>query len=276
MLQTIINKFGINYKLKGVNIWYQCPFHNGKSYTSFSVDKNTGLYYCFKCGARGCVSFGDKKTIKSIILNKPEEPNFKQVKVSKDGLCYFGNYLRTRNINTSILDFLINFNFGLSVMNDGNYILQLIVSNCASYNYVVNPISFKKVFKAWGKGSRAIPFITNHKTKFKESKYIYIFEGLEDLLAFIELNYYEIDFRYSEFVCLFGITNINKVFINENKQYFLCLDNDTSGQEVVNKYSNYDNVFKIELAINGNIINGIKDWNELLINYKDNIEFYDV
>lgn len=277
MINKIISQFGTNYKKRGVNMWYQCPFHNGKSFTSFSVDSQTGLYYCFNfnCGAKGSVNKQTKEEFKAIKQEtKQEQTEYKQPSYSADGCIFFKKYIETRFINPDVVDNLAGFIFGYYYnQNKNTNTIKLIVNDSASYNYVTDSQN-KKIWKGWSKGSQAKPFKTYHKIKYNKetiNKNIYIFEGLEDLLSFIELYNTDIDYSCSVFICLFGITNINKIKINTQYSYYLCLDNDKAGAETLTKYSVYENTFKVELAINNKIIDSVKDWNELLIKYKEEI-----
>jgi DNA primase len=67
---------------------------------------------------------------------------------------------------------------------------------------------------------------------------------------------------------LFGVTNINKIKIKTEHTYYFCLDNDRAGTETIAKYSHLDNIYKVEMVINGKLINGCKDWNELIVKFK--------
>lgn len=275
MINKIISKFGTNYKKRGVNLWYQCPFHHGKSYTSFSVDINTGLYYCFNggCGAKGSIKKLSKEEFKAIKKEQiKQETEYKQPSYNLDGRIFLKKYIETRMINPDIINNLQGFITGYyHNQNKNTNTIKLIVNDSASYNYVTDSNNFK-IWKGWAKGSTAKPFSTYHKTQYNKetiNKNVYIYEGLEDLLSFIELYNNDIDYSCSVFVCLFGITNINKIKIKPEHSYYLCLDNDKAGAETLNKYSVYDNTFKVELAINNKIIDGVKDWNELLIKYNN-------
>jgi hypothetical protein len=47
------------------------------------------------------------------------------------------------------------------------------------------------------------------------------------------------------------------------------LDNDTAGAETIARYSHLDNIYKVEMAIDGELVNGCKDWNELIVKQKE-------
>ena len=67
----------------------------------------------------------------------------------------------------------------------------------------------------------------------------YIFEGLEDSLAFIELYFDSIDLTKSVFVVTFGCTNFSKVTINiPEYEYFFCLDNDKDSKKYFDIFKN--------------------------------------
>lgn len=274
MINKIIKKFGNNYKKKGVDYWYQCPFHKGKSYTSFSVDSLTGLYYCFKCGIKGSVKKLSKEEYKQVKQKEIKQTEYKQPSYNLDGRVFFKKYIATRAINPDVIDNLSGFTTGYYYNSNKNTnTIKLIINNSASYNYVTDSIN-QKIWKGWSKGSIAKPFSTFHKTKYiKElpNKRIFLFEGLEDLLSFIELYNTDIDYSCSVFVCLFGVTNINKIKIKTEHTYFFCLDNDRAGVETIAKYSHLDNIYKVEMAIDGKLINGCKDWNELIVKHKQGV-----
>ena len=42
-------------EMRGDELYALCPFHNDKHVGSFSVNRHTGRYFCFACGARGGV-----------------------------------------------------------------------------------------------------------------------------------------------------------------------------------------------------------------------------
>lgn len=71
----IIEKFGSDYKDAGDEIRYCCPFCNqkrGKSDNDYKLYASIelGLFYCFKCGARGFVGKPKKTDTNNDIYNK--------------------------------------------------------------------------------------------------------------------------------------------------------------------------------------------------------------
>lgn len=275
MINKIINKFGTNYKKKGDDICYQCPYHNGKSFNSFRVSISKGIYQCFNCGMKGSVAKMTKEEFKQTKQKETkQEQTYKQPSYNPDGYIFFKKYIATRAINPDIINNLSGFTTGYYFnQNKNTNTIKLIVNDSASYNYVTDSLN-KKIWKGWSKGSVAKPFSTFHKVKYiKESpsKKVFLFEGIEDLLSFIELYNAEIDYSFSVFVCLFGVTNINKIKIKAEHTYYFCLDNDKAGAETIAKYSHLDNIYKVEMAIDGKLVNGCKDWNELIVKHKQGV-----
>lgn len=261
----IINEFGTNYKLKSGVMWYKCPYHGGKSYTSFNVNVSKGLYKCFKCGEKGIVTKAKKEYKTNHIpystIQKTETiKEFKQIPTNIKGFEYFISYLFTRLITFNINNLGLRDKFTYHTDYNNNNVLGLVVNDNARYNYVTDADN-KKVWKGWSKGSQANPLTLKHFL-FKELKHLYIFEGLEDLIAYNQLYLNGVDYTTSKFICLFGISNFNKLsFENPDITYNICLDNDTATNNLLAQH----NIFYQE---NINLIEvedlTCKDFNEYL------------
>jgi DNA primase len=272
MLNKIINRFGNNYKSKNKELWYRCPFHKGQSFTSFSVNKTTGFYKCFKCCESGVV--GDdsiNKQPQPIILPKEEEINKLIIpnpsELAKDRFC---KYLQTRGINKETID---NYNFDCCFSAKGVGVINNKKSGVYGYWLdVTNRITLGKdgaKAKRWIAGSRADYVIIKHKEETIVDR-VFVFEGLEDLFSFIQLNP-DINFRGSVLISIFGVTNLQKTLrdIGNNKvDVCLCLDNDKAATDSINKrppikgtYYSYVNILQEHQ---------VKDWNELLIKQQSN------
>lgn len=261
----IIEKFGNNYKIKGDAIWYNCPFHPNREDPTFNASISKGVYKCFSCGASGHIMKGVKSTTPYIYTPKAEEPTkeFKQVKPSNDGYFAFKKYIKTRQIDINIDDFNLSNKFSY-YYDKGIHYVGLLVSDKARYTYYLNN-DYTKKNKIWKKGSQATPFYFTHKD-FKECKNLYIFEGFEDCLAFIEL--YNVDFTISKFCVIFGIGNVNKIdFRDLNVLYKFCVDNDDAGTSMVrNAIINNSNIKLTMVSPDSKV----KDFNEELIFIKNN------
>ena len=292
MLNKIINRFGNNYKAKNKELWYPCPFHKGKSFTSFSVNKTTGFYKCFKCGESGIVGSSDSiKDKKNIYIPKEKDKSkFIPKLPNQEGINYMVNYLSTRGLDSIKTSKLLSI-FGVRVAGedytqDGykwdykkvdkittykiqqGYIIGINFGKNARYEYKVDT-NFNKVFKCWAFCSENI-YLELKKQDAKTEK-VFIFEGLEDLLSFIILNENNINFDNSSFVSIFGVTNLQKTLrdIGNNRvDLYLCLDNDKAATDSINKrppikgtYYSYVNILQE---------NQVKDWNELLIKQQSN------
>jgi hypothetical protein len=272
MLQSlIINQFGNKYKIRSKDMWYQCPFHNGKSYTSFSVNINTGLYHCFKCNAKGKVRSNNNNFIKKVEYVAPvvkKELSYKPTpnQLGKDK---FKQYIKNRGINIDV-DSFNSFNF-----NYNNQQIGLIIDEDSVYNYYLDENNkIKKIdgksLKLWSKGSECQPFYFKHQTH-TSCKNLYISEGLEDILAFI--NVYEdiLDFTTSDFCCLFGIYNLNPnnfsyLNINQCKDIVVnfCVDNDEAAKKRINEFTDEVDVNYVDQTSILQDYN-VKDFNELLL-----------
>jgi hypothetical protein len=292
MLNKIINRFGNNYKSKNKELWYPCPFHKGQSFTSFSVNKITGFYKCFKCGESGIVGASDSiKDKKNIYIPKEKDKSkFTPKLPNQEGINYIVNYLSTRGLDSIKTSKLLSI-FGVRLVGedytqDGykwdykkvdkittykiqqGYIIGINFGKNARYEYKVDT-NFNKVFKGWAFCSENI-YLELKKQDAKTEK-VFIFEGLEDLLSFIILNENNINFDNSSFVSIFGVTNLQKTLrdIGNNKvDVCLCLDNDKAASDSINKrppikgtYYSYANILQE---------NQVKDWNELLIKQQSN------
>ncbi len=292
MLNKIINRFGNNYKAKNKELWYPCPFHKGKSFTSFSVNKTTAFYKCFKCGESGIVGVGDSiKDKKNIYIPKEKDKSkFIPKLPNQEGINYMVNYLSTRGLDSIKTSKLLSI-FGVRLVGEDyteygykwdfkkvdkittykmqqGYIIGINFGKKARYEYKVDT-NFNKVFKGWAFCSENI-YLELKKQDAKTEK-VFIFEGLEDLLSFIILNENNINFDNSSFVSIFGVTNLQKTLrdIGNNRvDVCLCLDNDKAATDSINKrppikgtYYSYVNILQE---------NQVKDWNELLIKQQSN------
>jgi hypothetical protein len=296
MLNSIINKFGSNYKIKGNNIWFKCKFHNGNSFNCFSVDKNTGLYYCFKCGAKGKVNGTHTDSNKVVKQSKEKDKaQFINKLPNQQGINYMVNYLATRHLDSNITSKLLQL-FNMRIVGEDfteygykwdykkvgkvatykiqqGYIIGVNVGSYARYEYKVDT-NFNKVYKGWGYLSDGKPLeLKKSDAVIKNS---FIFEGFEDLIAFIILELNNIDFNTSNFICLFGIHNINKIDVtNPDINYYFGFDEDEAGFDKASKYI-ASNIYWVEKSIGEYKINGVKDFNELHNHYKANYEYFNL
>ena len=250
----IISEFGTNYKLKSGAMWYKCPYHDGKGYTSFNVSIDKGLYKCFNCGAKGSIKqvkkeYKNNYIPQSTIQKEEIKKEFTQLPTNIKGFEYFISYLFTRLITFNINNLGLGDKFTYSKDYNNNNVLGLVVNNNARYNYVTDKYN-KKVWKGWEKGSQASPLTLKHFLYSGNLKQLYIFEGLEDLIAYNQLYYSDIDYKVSKFICIFGISNFNKLsFENLDITYNICLDNDEASNNLVAKHSIFyqDNINLIEV-----------------------------
>jgi hypothetical protein len=154
----------------------------------------------------------------------------------------------------------------LLVVNKDNFI----------YKYRMNDIKDTKAkglsVKQAVAGSVIEPFYFNdirYNPQGEPVKY-YIFEGLEDSLAFIELYFDSIDLTKSIFVVTFGCTNFSKITINTPEcEYFFCLDNDKDSKKYFDifKNKNSKNISLYGTKIKGYVPNEeYKDFNQQLNN----------
>jgi len=51
-VETLLQQIGIRYRLAGDEAVAKCPYHND-GHPSWSVNINSGIFYCFACGAKG-------------------------------------------------------------------------------------------------------------------------------------------------------------------------------------------------------------------------------
>jgi len=269
MINNIINQFGTSYKRRRNELSYLCPFHNDRRIGSFSVNILTGRYHCFSCGAKGVVKNSNKYIpYKKTIIKEEEEKKIKyKINNSVDGYNSFKKYIKNRGI-TLDLDIFKNLRF-----TKYKNIIGLIINKKAVYNYYLDDnYNIRKneeniSIKGWMNGSNAEPFYLINK-EFKKIQNLYIFEGLEDILSFINL--FEVNYENDAFVSLFGITNIGQIdFENRFKDVniFLCLDNDNPVNKLI-KIKNYINKIKKIHFFKTLQENNVKDWNELLIKHQ--------
>jgi hypothetical protein len=153
------------------------------------------------------------------------------------------------------------------------YIIGVNVGSYARYEYKVDT-NFNKVYKGWGYLSDGKPLeLKKSDAVIKNS---FIFEGFEDLIAFIILELNNIDFNTSNFICLFGIHNINKIDVtNPDINYYFGFDEDEAGFDKASKYI-ASNIYWVEKSIGEYKINGVKDFNELHNHYKANYEYFNL
>lgn len=52
-IPALLTELGLKYRLIDDEAFSSCPFHSPDSRPSFSVNTNSGIYYCFACGAKG-------------------------------------------------------------------------------------------------------------------------------------------------------------------------------------------------------------------------------
>ena len=120
-------------------------------------------------------------------------------------------------------------------------LLLIVNKDSFIYKYRMNEIQETKAkglsVKQAVAGSIIEPFYFNdirYNPQGEPTTY-YIFEGLEDSLAFIELYFNSIDLTKSVFVVTFGCTNFSKIKILPDDNYIFCLDNDEDSKKYYNK-----------------------------------------
>lgn len=120
-------------------------------------------------------------------------------------------------------------------------LLLIVNKDSFIYKYRMNNIQETKAkglsVKQAVAGSIIEPFYFNDVRYNPQGEPVnyYIFEGLEDSLAFIELYFDSIDLTKSVFVVTFGCTNFSKIKIHPDNNYIFCLDNDEDSKKYYNK-----------------------------------------
>lgn len=285
----IIDKFGTSFKQRGNEMLYLCPKHNDTKIGSFSVNINTGQYNCFACNFKGSVlSKKDMQVNISIVEYKTEEKekiwlNNDKLKHNQRAYNRFKSYLNHRGINSNLLD---DFNITITGWGaEDSYSCGVVVGENSVYKYTLNldnslKISNNTKLKMWVKNSDAIPLLLFPKqftTDDNGAVDFYIFEGLEDLIAFYNLCKGSgfMFFNKSCFVCLFGIYNIAKLNLellaknNIDNKFYWCCDNDNVARLKFKEFYNKINQQLINLS-SVLEVNNVKDYNELLVSYKIN------
>lgn len=173
---TIADKFyNLGVQLKGNRIEQKCKCPNcvtlGKTNindTCLSVNLNTGLYLCHKCGWKGCVDEKEyKREEMQIIYKIPEKPNI--TKLSDEALKYF----ESRAINQEVI--LAN---KIAMTKDGNGIVFPYFRNEQLINYKTRLLKEKKFFQA----KDAEPIMYN-LDRIQGQKEIIVCEGEFDSLS---------------------------------------------------------------------------------------------
>ena len=173
---TIADKFyNLGVQLKGNRIEQKCKCPNcvtlGKTNindTCLSVNLNTGLYLCHKCGWKGCVAEKEyKREEMQIIYKIPEKPNI--TKLSDEALKYF----ESRAINQEVI--LAN---KIAMTKDGNGIVFPYFRNEQLINYKTRLLKEKKFFQA----KDAEPIMYN-LDRIQGQKEIIVCEGEFDSLS---------------------------------------------------------------------------------------------
>lgn len=266
MLEKIYKRFGEDGEITSSGVTYPCPFHKGTETGSFYVCPEKGIYNCFSCGAKGSIL--NKKEINDLKLTKTttkttENKEFISYKPNKYGSKKLIEYLETREIWYDFNEF--DFQDKLACITDNSgYKLVLIVDDKSNYVYYLNDYNQKKN-KGWKKNSKITNIFNFKHESFEKTENIFVFEGFEDCLAYIEMYNYFIDFTNSVFCILFGVYNIKKLNFNlKNVNYFLCVDNDKAGLEMSLKAPKQKNIYTLNP-----IDKEVKDYNELLVKHKN-------
>ena len=131
----------------------------------------------------------------------------------------------------------------------------------------------KKLRKHWMKGSTLHPFYFGNES----ASNLAIFEGLEDCLAWVEIQQYtNKDFKIKDycFCITFSATNFNKIKIgsDETKNYIFCLDNDEASMNAYKQIYNkeYDGLEGyVDYTLSYQLPHSeVKDFNDMLLNFE--------
>lgn len=235
---TISDKFfGLGIQIKSSKIEQKCKCPNcvivGKtniSDTCLSINLNTGLYNCHKCGWKGCVAENEFKRNEMIITYKlPEKPNI--TKLTDEAIKFF----EERGINQEVL--LLN---KIAITNDKNGIVFPYFRNGQLINYKTRLIKEKKFFQA----KEAEPIMYN-LDRLQGQKEIIVCEGEFDALSFEVAGY-------------INHTSVNQGAPNENDTNV-----DKKLECITNCYEVFENAETIYLAVDTDN-NGIRLQKELI------------
>ena len=235
---TIIDKFislGVEVKSNRTEQKVKCPncVTIGKTNindTCLSINLSTGLYNCFKCGWKGCVSEKENRFEKMQIVYKlPEKPNI--TKLSKEALYYF----ESRGINQSVI--LKN---KIAMSSGGKGIIFPYFRNGQLINYKTRLLHEKKFFQA----KEAEPIMYN-LDRLQGQKEIIVCEGEFDSLSW-EVAGFE------------NHTTVNQGAPNENDNNV-----DKKLECITNCYDIFENAETIYIAVDTDN-NGVRLQKELI------------
>lgn len=261
---TITDKFyslGIQIKSNRVEQKCKCPncVTLGKTNindTCLSINLNTGLYNCHKCGWKGCVAEKEyKREEMQIIYKIPEKPNI--TKLSDEALKYF----ESRSISQEII--LSN---KIAMTKDGNGIVFPYFRNGQLINYKTRLLKEKKFFQA----KEAEPIMYN-LDRIQGQKEIIVCEGEFDSLSWEVAGYKnhtsvnqgapnENDANVDK--KLECITNCYNVF-EETETIYLAVDTDNNGIRLQKELIRRFGAEKCKIVD----FKDCKDANEYLIKY---------
>jgi len=174
---TISDKFyALGVQVKGSRTEQKCKCPNcvkvGKTNindTCLSINLDSGLYNCHKCGWKGCVAETEYKQDKMIVTYKlPVKPNI--TKLSTEALQFF----ESRNINQSVI---LENKIAMTI--DGGGIVFPYFRDGKLINFKTRLIKEKKFFQA----KEAEPIMYN-LDRIKGQKEIIVCEGEFDALSF--------------------------------------------------------------------------------------------
>jgi twinkle protein len=235
---TISDKFyALGVQVKGNRTEQKCKCPNcvtvGKTNindTCLSINLNTGLYNCHKCGWKGCVAESNYKPEEMQIVYKiPTKPNI--TKLSDEALKFF----ESRGINQEVV-----LNNKIASTSDGNGVLFPYFRNGQLINYKTRLLKEKRFFQA--KEAEPIMYNLDRITGQKE---IIVCEGEFDALSF-------------EVAGFTNHTSVNQGAPNENDANV-----DKKLECITNCYDVFENAETIYLAVDTDN-NGIRLQKELI------------
>lgn len=259
MEKTDLKKWG-KFKRYGNEIRFNyCPIcGKEKSNPDFSVNLETGKYYCFTTGTGGSIKDIEGFNLKMLNTFKPvkqiDTKDFSELvytfkPLNNDWL----NYLKSRGISTN------NEGIKQNMRIDKYNRLSIFITDREKPIAIKYRTMDKKISSE--KGSQSNYFINWQHITNKD--YLIIVEGEIDLLSSIEVG-------FSNVVSLpFGATNLKCIdnqltWIVEFKKIIIAVDNDEQGEKskqgIIQKLSSIKNkVYSVDLG-------KFKDFNEVLTN----------
>jgi len=260
MLGAIIERFGTDYAKTNTHIRYNCPFcanRRGKidDDKKLYVDKKTGMFYCFKCHAKGkinnqidvkscsdiykkildfandmCYSKEEQNEIDSDIDEDDEDNCFylPDVKIKKDTLAY--KYCLERGITDDMINF---YHIRLGV---GDLFGRIVIPNVLYGNEWTDMYSARSYLKQEPKylnppDCDKSKIVFNIDNIMEGADDIYVVEGVLTAIA-----------AGKEAVAVYGChpsdIQINKILSKKCKNIYCVLDNDEAGRPANEQLAN--------------------------------------